>query len=140
MGGLGSAVVTGDKDGRLHVWDMDLGQVSSQLHAHKGTVQVSVRAHVCVCVCVRVCVRACMRVCMRMCVLHVTRWLVCMYVLGMNVCMGKKGISFVAENLKQEKQQNETVQPKADKYPASHFSLLNCYLSSVMSPEKKGLP
>ena len=81
MGGLGSAVVTGDKDGRLHVWDMDLGQVSSQLHAHKGMPQVSVRARVCVCVCVHACVCAC-------CMLPGV--LVCMYVLGMNVCMGKK--------------------------------------------------
>ena len=64
MGGLGSAVVTGDKDGRLHVWDMDLGQVSSQLHAHKGMPQVSVHARVCVCVSVCACIR--------MCVLHAT--------------------------------------------------------------------
>ena len=71
VGALGSAVVTGDKDGWLHVWDMDLGQVSSQLHAHKGTPQVSVHARVCVyvcacayfCVCVCVCACACVCVC-----------------------------------------------------------------------------
>jgi len=82
VGGLGSAVVTGDKDGRLHVWDMDLGQVSSQLHAHKGTLQVSVRAHVCVCVCVRACVCACVRACVCACAC-----VCCMLPGGLCACM-----------------------------------------------------
>ena len=55
VGGLGSAVVTGDKDGRLQVWDMDLGQVASQLHAHKGMLGVSMCATHC-----RVCLRSSM--------------------------------------------------------------------------------
>ena len=29
------------------------------------------------------------------------------------------------------KQHNKTAQPKADKYPTSHFSQFNCYLSVV---------
>ncbi|KAL8570477.1 hypothetical protein ACOMHN_034512 [Nucella lapillus] len=35
---VGGGVVTGNKDGWLHVWDMDLGQVVTQLHAHTGAV------------------------------------------------------------------------------------------------------
>lgn len=38
LGMLGRYVVTGNRDGWLHVWDMDLGQVVSQLQAHTGPV------------------------------------------------------------------------------------------------------
>ncbi|KAK7114242.1 hypothetical protein V1264_000330 [Littorina saxatilis] len=38
VGALNGAVVTGDKEGYLRVWDMDIGQVAAQLQAHTGPV------------------------------------------------------------------------------------------------------